>query len=148
MVVVRLARIALVALTMVGAGCGRNDESRAAAPTASTVPLDQANFQLTVSNQSFVRPSVLVDVTIDGRAVISERFAVEGQHNFVNFAMALEPGEHTLTASTAAGDGTSVDGKFVIPESGKYFAGLMYQAEDDAHPYFDLRFTDQPLTFA
>lgn len=148
MAIVRLAHIALVALAMVGTGCGTEAESRAASPTASTVPLDQANFQLTVSNQSFVRPSVLVEVTIDGRPVISERFPVGGQHNFVNFALALEPGKHTLTVSTAEGDGISVDGGFVIPENGRHYASVLYLEEDNAQPYFRLQFTEQPQGFA
>jgi hypothetical protein len=48
---------------------------------------DQADLHLWVSNQSFEEPSVVVTITIDGVEIVSQRFEVESQHNWILFPL-------------------------------------------------------------
>lgn len=142
---VRLATLALVACVALATGCSDDAPSERAATPPSTVADNDADFFLTVSNQSFEHPSVVVDVTIDNRRVVSERFDVDGQHTFAEFALAVGPGDHTLRA--ASRDGTAIGEIFTIPDGAIRYGTLFYWEGDDGRPYFDLQFFDQPPAF-
>jgi hypothetical protein len=55
---------------------------------------------LYVSNQSFEDPEVRITVAIDDEVVVDQRFAVEGQHNWIRFDLDVPPGDHTLHATS------------------------------------------------
>ena len=113
-------------------------------PTGSTVVDEGASFFLTVSNQSFAEPTVRIEVRVDGQPSIEGVFAVEGQHNFVGFALDLAPGEHTLTASVERGPEQVAT--FVLPEDEPRYGVLLYWGADEATP-FTWQFQTDPPAF-
>jgi hypothetical protein len=79
-------------------------------PAGSIAPIrlvdegdDAADLKLYVSNQSFADDPVHVTVTIDGVELIDQSFAVEGQHNWIDFAVDLPGGEHEIVATSDTG---------------------------------------------
>lgn len=138
----------LVALSLgaVAACSGGDDSARdPVVATATTVAPDEANFVLVISNQSFDRPSVFIEVRIDDRVVVAEAFEVEGQHNFVSFGFSLDPGDHELSATAA--DGTTTAGGFAMPEGSTRYGTLLVWTDDAGTASLDLRFTDEPPGF-
>lgn len=142
---VHTSRVLAVAFALVGCSGGDGDAVEPDLRSATTAAPGDANFFLTVSNQSFERPSVFIEVAIDDEPVIAELFAVEGQHNFVGFGFALEPGEHELTAFSAAGAG--VGETFTMPEGRPYHAVLLFWAGAEEPPRLDLQFLDDAPGF-
>jgi hypothetical protein len=65
---------------------------------------EQGNFTLYVSNQSFDRQTVDIRVLIDGRPAVDADFAVENQHNWIEYRFALDDGPHTLWAESVRGN--------------------------------------------
>jgi hypothetical protein len=132
---------AVLALALLG-GCASTSQDRgrlSATPTPTTSPtITNATFFLTVSNQSFQEPSVVLTVTIDGKSVIDRAFEVKGQHNFVGFPFELRPGKHTLLAT--APSGTRRQASFEIPAAGKRYGVLFYWNDGQAVPYFSWQF--------
>lgn len=114
--------------------------------------VDQANLVLYVSNQSFEHGVVGIDVGIDGVAVVGQSFAVEGQHNWIEFGIDLPPGEHTLTATSS----TDVEAEhtFEVPEAERRWAVLDYwyypesdDGSDEVPPSFTFTVHDQQVGF-
>jgi hypothetical protein len=137
----------LAALALVGCGTSTEDP----APVAEgPPPLEQAengNFTLYVSNQSFERGSVDILVFIDGRPAVDDDFAVENQHNWIEFNFQLEDGMHTLHAE-------SVTGEAVLEESfeveGKRWAVVDYWCCEPTQdePKFSFNLSNEPIAFA
>ena len=120
-------------------------------PTASSEevasPKTSANFHLYVSNQSFDRPTVDIEVFVDDERVVPARdFAVEGQHNWILFDLRLERGAHRLRA-------VSKDGNAELSRSFRTgretWVVLDYwccgEPED---PRFTFNLSDEPVGFA
>lgn len=104
-------------------------------------------FTLYVSNQSFDDPTVGIRITIDGQVAVADSFAVEGQHNWISFTPDVEPGVHTLTATSDTGVVLTVE--FEIPHGESRWAVVdywWYPQEGPAHFTFDI--SDEPLAFA
>ncbi len=113
------------------------------APAAAPAP---GNFRLYVSNQSFDRPTVDIEVFIDGVRLARRDFEVRGQHNWIEFGAELTAGEHQLRA-------VSEDGKAELKKSfntgAKNWAVLDYWCcgePDD--PKFTFSISDKPVAFA
>lgn len=105
-----------------------------------------APFTLYVSNQSFEDATVGITVTIDGEVVIDQDFAVEGQHNWIEFTPTIEPGDHTLMATSNTGAELTID--FALPESEPRWAVLDYWHSPEEEPgRFTFNISDQPLAF-
>jgi len=136
----------LVAVVTVVTGNGGWDPSHARycnLPRAAPPP---APFTLYVSNQSFEDATVKITVTIDGEVVIDQDFAVEGQHNWIEFTPALEPGDHTMTATSNTGAELTVD--LVLPEDEPRWAVLDYwHAPEEGPRRFTFNISDEPLAF-
>ncbi|GGO72134.1 hypothetical protein [Nocardioides deserti] len=106
-----LALVALVAgLLPLVAGCGQEEPAGgspdAAPPTTGPIRLvaaEDADLHLYVSNQSFDDPDVRITVEVDGVLVVDDDFAVEGQHTWISFPLALPPGAHRVTATSDSG---------------------------------------------
>src|SRR4029453_1490219 len=98
--------LTLLLATLALAGCG--GVTRESPPVAGGPPaLEQAengNFTLYVSNQSFERDNVDIAVVIDGRPAGDGEFAVGNQHNWIEFRVALDDGEHALRVDSLDGD--------------------------------------------
>ena len=113
-------------------------------PTGSTVVDADASFFLTVSNQSFAEPMVRIEVRVGGQRYIDGVFAVEGQHNFVGFPLALAAGEHTLTARVERGPEHVTT--FVLPDGEPRYGVLLYWGADEPTP-FTWQFQADPPVF-
>ncbi|MFV0317235.1 MAG: DUF6174 domain-containing protein [Microthrixaceae bacterium] len=57
-----------------------------------------------VTNQSFADPEVDLTIAVDGEVMIERSYAVEGQHTYVSYHLALEPGEHQLVIRSDTGE--------------------------------------------
>lgn len=102
---------------------------------------------LYVSNQSFDDPNVSIVITIDGEVVVDQEFAVEGQHNWVAFAPHLDPGEHTLQATSSTGAELTVE--FTLPEDEPRWAVVEYwHSAEEGPTRFTFDISDEPLAFA
>lgn len=151
-----MTRYAVVvsAVLLVLAGCGSTGRAADPAPAAPTgaaavelVPEEQADLHLWVSNQSFADDPVSVTVAIDGVTVVDRAFAVEGQHNWELFPVALEPGRHTISATSDTG--VSLERTFRVPEGEQRYAVLDYwNYEDGDGRHFSWRVQTEPVAFA
>lgn len=61
------------------------------------------NFNLFISNQSFVMSNVDITISIDNVTVVNDRFPVGDQHLWRGFPITLSNGVHTLMAVTQTG---------------------------------------------
>jgi hypothetical protein len=119
------------------------------APVASepAVVVEKGNFTLYVSNQSFEKPTMLIAVTIDGHQVVSDDFQVGNQHQFLRFALNLAAGPRRVVAR--AGDGTTVEATFRMPDDGERWGVLTFWASAAYYsPMLQWRFFDEEPHFA
>ena len=118
----------------------------ASAPTGAPRLVDEetANLHLYVSNQSFDRPRVRVRVRIDGVTLVDQDFAVEGQHNWVAFEVALAAGTHQVEITGP--DGASEIEVLHVPARGVTSAVTNYWG-NDGHGEFDWRVSDRSIAF-
>lgn len=146
--------VALVA-GLAACGSSRVDTDPAALTTAplpstSDVALvgeDRADLHLWISNQSSTDDPVDVAGSIDGSEIIAQPFAVEGQHNWVLFPLALPPGPHVLEVTS--GTGATLREEFTLPEEGQRYAALDYWDEtEQGGPLFTWQIQIDPIIFA
>ena len=140
-----MERLAAALLLVAAAACGSSPpvaDPRAASPE----PSPTGNFFLAVSNQSFDRPTVDITVLIDGRKVADQDFAVEGQHNWVEFVLDVPAGEHELRAVSKDGN---AEFRRTITSFPRTWVVLNYwccgQPDD---PKFTFDVSDEPVAFA
>jgi hypothetical protein len=130
------------------AGCGSATQEPPAVPEGPA-PLEQVkagNFTLYVSNQSFERATVDIRVLIDGRSAVEDAFAVENQHNWVEYRFVLDEGRHSLRAESVRGEAV-LDMDFAV--KGRRWAVVDYWCCNDAtEPRFTFLVRRQPLVFA
>jgi hypothetical protein len=105
-----------------------------------------APFTLYVSNQSFDDDPVRITISIGGEVVVDDEFAVEGQHNWVEFTPDIEPGHHTLIATSDTGAEFTVD--LELPEGEPRWAVVDYWFYPDQEPRrFTFDISDEPIGF-
>lgn len=118
----------------------------AAAPTGEPrmVGEAEANLHLYISNQSFDDPDAPVRLTIDGVVIVDQVFAVEGQHNWVPFEVAIAAGTHQIeiTGANGAKESAIVD----VPAHGDLWAVADYWV-NDGKGSFDWRVSDHSIGF-
>lgn len=144
----KLLRVVLAAVVLTaGAGCSlaRVQPGFPLPQSRQTVDPAQADFVLTISNQSFIEPEIRLDVRIDGAVVAEGPFAVGGQHNFASYPLALGPGPHTLQAR--AESGVTIAKTFEIPADGTRYGVLMYWNYEDEPKRFEWSLADTPPVF-
>jgi hypothetical protein len=90
----------------------------------------EADLVLHVSNQSFDDEEVRLSVTIDGVTVVDGDFHVEGQHNWVDFPLALPPGRHEIRAESDSG--ATLRESFEVPPDKKRYAVIDHWTEKDS----------------
>jgi hypothetical protein len=106
----------------------------------------QGNFTLYVSNQSFDRDDVDIRVLVDDRPVVDGDFAVENQHNWVEYRFDLDDGRHTLRAESLRGEAV-LEGAFRV--EGKRWAVVDYWCCGNAgEPKFTFLVRREPIAFA
>lgn len=105
-----------------------------------------APFTLYVSNQSFDDDPVRITISISGEVVVDDDFAVEGQHNWIEFTPDIEPGLHTLTATSDTGAEFTVD--LELPAGEPRWAVIDYWFYPDQEPRrFTFNISGEPIGF-
>ncbi len=104
----------------------------------------EADLVLWISNQSFDDPEVHLTVAVDGVMVVDDDFHVEGQHNWVDFPLALEPGEHEITAESDSG--ASLRESFEVPGGKSRYAIIDHWTEDGSAD-LTWQFSRRPVAF-
>jgi len=105
----------------------------------------EANFLLWVSNQSFGTPTVDIDVQLDGKVVVDQRFEVESQHTWTLFPLRITPGPHELIV--VSDTGVKLVKHFITPKA-RRFAVLAYWGEGEGGRRFDWSLQRQGPAFA
>lgn len=145
-----LGLVLLLACTT-GCGQGRGVDPQPAPDVASgdaevrIVDERGADLLLYVSNQSFDDERVRLTVEVDGVLVVDDDFDVEGQHNWVRFALAMPAGDHEVTASSDTG--AVLDETFRVPGDQPRFAVLDHWGEDGTAD-LTWSFHRKPVAFA
>lgn len=98
------------------------------------VPEEEANYHLQISNQSFANEEVPIRIVIDGDVLIDDVFAVEGQHSWTDYGLALAPGEHRLEA--VSDDGGRFSTTLSVSAEQDTFGQLLFWQEEGAEPEF------------
>lgn len=119
----------------------------AAAPTGEPRLVDEAdaNLHLYISNQSFDDPDAPVRLTIDGVIIVDQSFAVEGQHNWVPFEVALAAGTHQIEITGA--NGAKETATLEVPAHGDLWAVADYWVTQGKGS-FDWHVSDHGIGFA
>jgi len=156
----RVVPTAVLALLLSGSACDDQSNESSVDPNgalstpsadpdgaaARIVAEKDADLHLWVSNQSFEDATVDISVSIDGVEVIDEPFAVEGQHNWVLFPLAMPPGEHSFTA--VSGTGVELERTITLPKTDRRHAVLDYwYYQNKRGRYFELRVMQRPAVF-
>ena len=95
----------------------------------TTVPLaspESANFTLHVSNQGAPRDEVDIEVLIDGKTTVKDRFCHDDGHRWTTHVLRLDPGDHALTAVTAEGEAAHSEKLRIEGAGARYWASLDY----------------------
>ena len=130
-----LKRLALTAIVLCLAACAKAEDHGVepnVGRSESAVRLvagEQADLHLWVSNQSFAEPTVVVTVTIDGIEIVSQRFDVKSQHNWILFPVKAPPGPHTLEARSDTG--VSMRQQLTLPEQERRYAVVNYWTDPE-----------------
>jgi hypothetical protein len=135
-----MRRIALALILVAPAACS--------AGGAGCDPVEtegDATLHLYVSNQSFETDPVAIEVYIDDEPVVCDDFVVEGQHNWIEFDLAVEPGAHLIRA---VGDGGSavIETTFHIDTEKWAVLGFWHQPPEPKEFTFSTH--DEPVLFA
>jgi hypothetical protein len=87
------------------------------------------SLTLFVSNQSFARDRVDIEIRLDGQLAVTGDFDVEGQHTWIDFDVAIAPGEHAISIVSQDGDATR-EQSFVM-DARKYGVVMYWYDEGD-----------------
>jgi hypothetical protein len=104
--------------------------------------------KLWVGNQSFDDDPVAITVAIDGVQVVDDSFEVGSQHNWFSFMIdGLEPGEHTLSATSDTG--AVFEATFTVPpdEPRWMVVDYWYHPDDELGRHFTFRESAEPIYF-
>ena len=145
------AVLALLLVAATACGPGRAADPQPAPDVASgdaevrVVDERDADLLLYVSNQSFDDERVRLTVEVDGVVVVDDDFDVEGQHNWIRFALAMPAGDHEVTASSDTG--AALSETFRVPGDEPRFAVLDHWGEEGGAD-LTWSFHRRPVAFA
>jgi hypothetical protein len=105
----------------------------------------EGDFTLYVSNQSFDIPEVDIRISIDGLVAVEDTFAVEDQHNWVEFVFDLPEGAHIIEAVSHQGDAELVR-RFTV--KAEHWAVVDYWYYPDEKKHFSFSISNEPIGFA
>ena len=160
MVRLEAAALALVVLGACGSPVVTDASSSADSRPASsgiietTLP-NPPSLVLSVSNQSFADDPIGIVVTIDGREVVRDQFAVEDQHHWVTYELVFAPGSHAITLESDTG--VTRTATFEVAAAKQRWAAISYWYDppDPARHgrpvvprSFELVLSDDPIGFA
>ncbi|MBE7323511.1 hypothetical protein IEQ44_02435 [Nocardioides sp. Y6] len=143
----------VMALLIATAACGdRTADAPEPAPEVTSgdsavrlVEEEDADLVLWVSNQSFDDETVTLVVEVDGVTVVDGDFAVEGQHNWIKFPLAMPAGEHEITAESDTG--ATLTETFRVPGDAPRYAVIDHWGESGSAELTWL-FRRQEIAFA
>lgn len=105
-------------------------------------------LHLYVSNQSFAEPLVDIAVSLDDVQVVAGDFAVEGQHNWYSFDIAVPAGTLQLYALSFGADAAfSLSQEITVPEERWAVVDYWYDPEGSEGPHFTLTLSSTPVSF-
>lgn len=107
----------------------RTQDQTQAPETPAIVPEEEASYHVQVSNQAVENAEVPLRISIDGTVLVDEVFAVEGQHTWTDYHLALAPGEHQLEA--VSDDGGRYSTTITVAADGDTFGQLLIWQEKD-----------------
>ena len=93
-----------LALVLFGTACATDGAT--VEPTQHMQTSGPPTLTLFISNQSFDKKVVDIQVSIDGRLAVSGDFNVHSQHSWYEYNFALPAGPHQITAISADGTAT------------------------------------------
>ncbi|HKA37384.1 MAG TPA: hypothetical protein VKH43_11240 [Thermoanaerobaculia bacterium] len=146
---VPLAACLALALLVSQAALGAPPDAR---PTP-VKPRDENDPRFTLvlraMNTSRERPSIDVEVTIDGAVVVRDRLSSEGQKDFSippskTFPLEIPPGKHLFRATSSEAS-ASLQREIVIRK--KHWALLSYEPGPDKSYRFTLTIQNEPIYF-
>ncbi len=114
--------------------------------TAVVPPQDGPFLILYVSNQSFDDDPIGILIEIDDRIVVDEQFFVEGQHNWIEFNIALEPGTHMIEAVSSTG--ASYSSEFEMADTTRWAVLDYWFYRDEGSRHMTFQIQDHPIGFA
>lgn len=137
-----------LALVLFGTACatdgtpGPEPEPEPTEPTQHMQTSGPPTLTLFISNQSFDKRVVDIQVSIDGTLAVSGDFNVHSQHSWYKFSFALPAGPHQITAISA--DGTATLSTAATQRYG--VINFWYDAENDEPEHFGFFGSDsEPL---
>ena len=133
-----------IVVAVLAAGC--QGSTGPTLPEVEPLPqVENGNFVLYVSNQSFALPRVDITIHIDDKEAVSSDFDVGNQHNWVQHTFQLDPGKHKLVAASREGSALLEQG-FEVKD--KHWAVVDYwYSKQDGKKQFSFVIQDQPIGF-
>jgi len=102
-------------------------------------------FNLLISNQSFVISPVDITVKIDGEVVIQDSLEVKNQHYCKNYPLTLSEGKHTIEFSSRNGN-AALRKDFILRKKMWAYASYCYDLKPGLeHKLFVLAFSNDPI---
>lgn len=112
-----------------------------------TVPQEQANLLIDVTNQSFLEPDARIQVWVDNELVADRDFEVGSQHSWITFPVHVEPGPHAVRARMADAD-VDLARWVTVPAGAPTYAQISWWHESGgAAPEFGWRVQDEPIGY-
>ena len=148
------SRLGLAALLAIGFLFSKAACAEPAGSPATPVPVRNENDKrvtlvLRAMNTSRARPSVDVEIAVDGAVVVRDRLSSEGSKDISippskTFPLVLARGKHTLRARSSEAN-TEIERKIVIKK--KHWALLSYEPGPDQKYVFTLTVQNTPIYF-
>lgn len=143
-----LILIAIVAIFLFFNFTETNEGPRVIEKIPEVAQVENGNFALHISNQSFDITPVDVNIMIDDVVYVNLEYDVGDQHDYYSYRFMLEPGSHNMKIVSVKGDATYEE-DFEIVDSMRAVVEYWYYPE--THDYstprkFNVSFgPDEPL---
>jgi len=134
----------LLCIIIIGFGViGCNEDHREVLEQTS-----DGNFTLNVRNQSPTRGAIDIELYLDGKLAIKNKFHKSDEHNWQQYKFQLSKGEHVLTAFSKMGQ-AKIKQKFFIEDNHWAVVNYYYHRTQKAvkvYPLFTFQIENKPIT--
>ncbi|MCI0694889.1 hypothetical protein L0337_23135 [candidate division KSB1 bacterium] len=134
----------LLCITIVGfniSGC-KEDSQEVLEQTTNS------NFTLYVSNQSSARSTIDIELRLDGKLALKDRFHKDDEHNWQQYKFRLSKGKHVLTAFSKNGQ-AKIEQEFLIEDNHwavvNYYYSHRTKKAVKVYPLFTFRMENKPI---
>jgi hypothetical protein len=139
-------KLALGLLIAVGlAGCAESGQTGDSNHEGSSS--GPSNVHLYVSNQSFDRPNVRIEIEVDGEPVFDQEAPVGDQHNWIEANLTLAAGEHRLVAMEQDHDVTGEESLELAAGEEHWIVVSYWYGNGDENTQFAITVSDEPVYF-